>query len=396
MTPNGCEFLTRFIANPESVHEEDRARADELFKHFAECPDCQARIDQIGDDNAAILFDILARAETISANPDEDRRLDAILEADSKREQSIREAVQDNLISGFLRFSAAGSIAKNFDPLILHSATEAVSMLVRRYRSLSHPRGFLELNPDGSLRSNEREAISAGEMATEIARFANLWETSEAANAGESGSPIEQGQQLAEWTFLAAHERPNLLRDFRAVSSILPGTAPLGLRMLRYMPTGIVKPQVPLQLIPLNPSDRIDDLNKRWRPLTTDLPFVYGVPKRRQVESRTIPVLQFTTKEFFNVCSSYHASAQTSEGKGSYSEMTFFLLDKELSVVQPQGGKATEVIVDSGYKAACTMIGTFKNVFFEGKGEIELVDIAGKRTTKYAPRLDVPIHMKDF
>jgi hypothetical protein len=395
MTPNTCDFLTRFIANPGGFHEEARGRADELLRHLTDCVHCQARIDEIGDENVAMLFELLAGAETTqSPNPEEDRRLDKILEADADRERDIRKAVQDNLISGFLTLSAAGKIARNFDPLILYSATEAVSMLIRRHRSLSPPTSFLELNQDGSLSTNEREAISSEEMATEIARFANLWETSESVSTESvSTAPIEQGRRLAEWTFLAAHERPNLFRDFRAVAPFSYRVETLSFRgMLRYMPGGIIKPQAPLQLIPLNPKDRIDDLNKRWRPLTADMPFIYGVLNRKQAELHPVPVLQFTTKEFFNVCSSYQRLAHSFLREGSHSEMTFFLLDKELGEVH--AAQKTEIVVDSGYTASCTMIGTFSSVFFEGKGEVQIVEITGKRMSKYAPRVDVPVHLK--
>lgn len=397
MTASTCEFLARFITDPNGLKEQARAQQADLLGHFAECVECQARIDEIGDENAGMLFEILAAEETESSSG-EDLRLDKIMQADAKREQSIRDAVQFSLIPSFLRMSAAGKIAKNFDPLALYSSTEAVSMLIRRYVRLNHHQSVanLELKADGSLWANEREAISAKEMATEIARFANLWEPDETgASPTRSVSQISQGLQLAEWTFLAAHERPNLLRDFRA--SIAPSdyAATFGLqRVLKMIPTGIVKPQTPLWLIPLSATDRIDDLNERWRPSAADLPFIYCIPKKKgQPFLNPIPMLQFTTKEFSGLCSSYRSTSQPQVTAHAFSEMTFFLMDTQLAVEQPGVLQVAEVFVDSGHKASCTMIGTFKDVLFEEKCELKLVDVNGTRTTKYVQRLDVPIHM---
>jgi hypothetical protein len=385
MNTDYCEFISSFVVNPQPFAKAGPESREKMLEHISLCSKCSSTLDELSDESAALFFEMLAKDEQSSHEDGElESRLEEIVRADKSREQDIRKAVQNSLMPGFM--SAAGRMAKSFDPIVLYSATEAVSMLIRSYlrfkKALRVP--FVELKADGSVFINESEAISASTMAGEIARTANLWELAKVRQEDTTIWPLDQGRQLAEWTFLATHERPNLLRDFRAAA--VPSTGGfLGSSIVRFL-YGAAKPTAPLLLMPLKPSDRIDDLNERWKPLMPDPMFIYAVPSQK---SGQVPILEFTTEEFSSACTAYRTQ-QTWMPSASH-QMAFFVVDKKLST-SVRAKRRENVLVDSKLGVRCTIIEDFKEFHF-GEGKLRLVKEVGSSATIGVQRLDIPISL---
>lgn len=142
-----------------------------------------------------------------------------LLAQQEKDEEPIVQAVIDVLLpslSGDALTIAQGLIKKH-GATLLYSATEAVSLLIRRYSS-AHKEEPLYFASQGHL-CDERMGISVkdDDIALEIARFTDLWEDEDATD--ENLVPSEDAEILLRWLFGAMEQQPYLLRHYRATKT---------------------------------------------------------------------------------------------------------------------------------------------------------------------------------
>lgn len=237
-----CELIARFVANPKELAQAICTKREEIFAHIEVCDACADRMDAVSDPE--VILDILA-AEGSRLTPHESRQIDELVKADAAREGEIQKAVEDALLP-FLGHHAA-SIGREFDPLALYGATEAVSLLIRSHITLDHTNAqLIELHTDGAVSVDRKSAIAASGVALEIARFTGLWSAPGLSRAPVERAPSDKAHALASWVFDAARDQRYLLRHFSVDPLLMRADA--------------------LTLVPLAAGERIDDPLERWRP----------------------------------------------------------------------------------------------------------------------------------
>jgi hypothetical protein len=201
--------------------------------------------------------DGLERLYAKLAADEEDGELDRVLEADASREESIRSAVTDVLIPTLS--GAAREIAEHFDPLQLYRAMDAASVRVYTEVGLGERQPALitfASSGDVFFDVDAVPAISAREIASEIASFAALWRFVDE-RKNERETLWDQALTLARWVPLALADQPDLLLHFRRNSFLLSLH-----EFRRRLPD-----RIPVFL--LRVEERIKDAALRWMPAAT-------------------------------------------------------------------------------------------------------------------------------
>ena len=124
----------------------------------------------------------------------------------------------------------------------LFAATEAVSLLVRRYLTQHSLHSVLmRRNGDVVAYGSEDVVITAWQLAVEVARFTELWEDNEVADS--ELKPSMEAVAMVLWLWMAMAQQPYLLVHFITTAT---GNQDL------------------LLLTEVAPQDRVDDPRQRW------------------------------------------------------------------------------------------------------------------------------------
>lgn len=267
MAETVCELIVNLVGDPSAARAQVQvqARQAEVLAHLDACDACHGVLEGAADIEA--VFEVLAVEETLA--PGDRAMMDRLVVADN--DDKIRAAVRESLVPGL--GGQARKIAEQYDddPLKLYAATEAVSLLLRRALPVRESgravTGIFSAGPmvslfaDGSAKvrpgrgldtggpafeSVSTVSISPQGMATEIARFTDLWES-----RGDTRVPSARATELAGWVFLAAQDQRRLLRHFSVAPSILAARG--------------------LTLLPLAASARVDNPYERWHPEASGL-----------------------------------------------------------------------------------------------------------------------------
>lgn len=148
-----------------------------------------------------------------------------ILAMQKKDEEPMRLAVEKVLLPS-LEDSAAifgRVLAAKCGAYNLFAATEAVSIFLLRYITITQNSPFSVLmhrNGDVLDCGNGKAVITAEELAVEVARFTELWETDEVAASKQQ--PAVEAIAIVLWLWLAMKYQPCLLQDFVATATDNP------------------------------------------------------------------------------------------------------------------------------------------------------------------------------
>jgi hypothetical protein len=234
-----CDLVTAFVEDPKRLVPQIRGHQGEILAHIDSCDACTAAMDSARDVEG--IFAALA-GESEGLGAEQSAALDRLVKGDTSLEEEVRVVVSDVLLPWLEPPTLA--LVKGLDPLKIYQATEAVSLLIHRCVTLGEPgTALIELEPDGAIVLDDKEAVSGHGVATEIARFTDLWSPAE---PGHRRVPTAEAQHLARWIYLAIQEQRHLLRDFRALPRLLPGYK-----------------RVILQA--LSREERVDDPYERWK-----------------------------------------------------------------------------------------------------------------------------------
>jgi hypothetical protein len=260
---SACRFIDDLLPRAGEAGAGD---TEALLEHLEGCGACDERLRAGGDD----LERLLARLSGGSSDEEGDE-LDRVLEADARREESIRSAVADVLIPTLS--GEAQEIAKQFDPLQLYRAIDAVSVRIYTEIGLGERRPVLVTlasSGDVFLDADDEPVVPATEMASEIVSFAALWRFTEDGKH-ERVALWDQALALTWWMPLALADQPDLLAHFRR-HSIGLWPAVLRRRFADRIP-----------LFPLKAEERIKDAALRWMPTAAEEPLflVQDDPGRR-------------------------------------------------------------------------------------------------------------------
>jgi hypothetical protein len=344
-----CELIAKFVAEPEATTDQVRERREELLSHLDTCEVCANALDNA--DNAERLFEVLA-GEELTLTPDERRRVDDLVKADTAREEEIRKAVRDALIPGLGKTAAA--VAERYDPLVLYGATEAVSLLIRRHVALNknEPR-VIQLQEDGAVSVDLLPAIPADGVALEIARFTGLWAQTELPEEAGKLSPSPQAKELASWVYKAASHQRRLLRHFRVPRLSL-------LRLTKGLP-----------LVPLTPEERIDEPYKRWRPdfVQAAQKLFIAIDESRPGSPQPVSIFAVSVPTFER-CT---AGLQQHVTPSDQSRRTIAFVGSSAFVNRPLTERAVaagrqELLLPDGVRCIAEFVGTFDGVSFEEDG----------------------------
>ncbi len=166
------------------------------------------------------------------------------MENEEEAGRSARLAVEEVLLPSLKDFASilGRGLAAKCGTSDLYAATEAVSLLLRRYVSKRNLYGvFMRSNGDVVAYDNGVVVITASQLALEVARFTDLWEDNEVEDS-ELKVSVE-AFAMVFWMREVLNQQPNLFRHFAASITNNPDR---------------------IFLTEISPENRVDDARQRW------------------------------------------------------------------------------------------------------------------------------------